>query len=160
MPDLCRQRRPPSTSCAGVQPGQFHAHAGDAEDGGAVVVDQPAREADQDRCEGRQPWPLRDVPDGRGRRVAAHVQGHPDAYCAASGAARTSVRGVGIECDKQRRQGCAMTKAKQQVLCATRREPIDSAARGTHSRLAHFAMDARKPDNGARLSRNPTKKFS
>jgi hypothetical protein len=38
----------------------------------------------------------------------------------------------GIECDKQRRQRCAMTKAKQQVLCATRREPIDSAACGTH----------------------------
>jgi Transposase DDE domain group 1 len=27
--------------------------------GGAVVTDQPAREADQDRCQGRQPWPLR-----------------------------------------------------------------------------------------------------
>src|SRR6516165_2782025 len=25
--------------------------------------------------EGSQPWPLRDVPDGRGRRVAPHVQG-------------------------------------------------------------------------------------
>ena len=49
-----------------------------------------------------------------------------------SGAARTSVKGARIECDKQRRQGCAMTKAKQQVLCATRREPTDSAARGTH----------------------------
>ena len=83
-------------------------------------------------AEGRQPWPLRDVPDGRGRGVAAHVQGHPDAYCSASGAARTSVRGARIECDKQRRQGCAITKAKQQVLCATRREPIDSAAGGTH----------------------------
>jgi hypothetical protein len=44
----------------------------------------------------RQPWPLRDVPDGRGHRVAAHVHGHPDAYCPASGAARTSVRGAGI----------------------------------------------------------------
>jgi hypothetical protein len=63
---------------------------------------------------------------------AAHVQGHPDAYCLASGAACSSVRGAGIECDKQRRQGCAMTKAKHHVLCATRREPIDSAARGTH----------------------------
>jgi len=28
-------------------------------------------------------------PDGRGRSVAAHVQGHPDAYCPAPGAART-----------------------------------------------------------------------
>jgi len=28
-----------------------------------------------------------------------------DAYCPISGAARTSVRGAGIECDKQRQQG-------------------------------------------------------
>jgi hypothetical protein len=27
---------------------------------------------------------------------------------------------------------CAMTKAKQQVLCSTRRKPIDSTARGIH----------------------------
>ena len=112
--------------------GKLHADAGDAQGGVALVTDEPEREADQDWRKGRQPWPLRDVPDGRGRRVAAHVQGHPDAYCPASGAARSSVRGARIECDKQRRQGCAMTKAKQQVLCATRREPTDSAARGTH----------------------------
>jgi hypothetical protein len=88
-----------------------------AQGGRAMVTDEPAGEADQDWREGSQPWPLRDVPDGRGRRVAAHVQGHPDAYCPASGASRTSVRGAGIECDKQRRHRCAMTKAKQQVLC-------------------------------------------
>ena len=57
---------------------------------------------------------------------------HPDAYWPVSGAAGTSVRGAGIECDKQRELGCAVTKAKQQVLCATRREPINLAARGTH----------------------------
>jgi hypothetical protein len=44
--------------------------------------------------------------------VAAHVQGHPDAYCPASGAARTSVRGAGIECDKQRRQGMRRDEGK------------------------------------------------
>ena len=49
--DLRRQRRPLSAPCAGLQPWQLHAHAGDAEDGGAVVADQPAREADQDRRE-------------------------------------------------------------------------------------------------------------
>ena len=35
--------------------------AGDAEDGAAVVADQPAREAHQDRREGRQPRALRHV---------------------------------------------------------------------------------------------------
>ena len=53
--------------------GNFHADAGDAEDGGAVVADQPAREADQDRRQGRQPRPLRHVPDGRGCGVATDV---------------------------------------------------------------------------------------
>jgi len=52
-------------------------------------------------------------------------------FLVADGLGRCSVRGAGIERDKQRRQGCAMTKAKQQVLCVTRRA-IDSAARGTH----------------------------
>jgi hypothetical protein len=54
-------------------------------------------------------------------RLMFNVQGHSDAYCPASGAARTSVRDARIECDKQRRQECAMTKAKRQVLCGTRR---------------------------------------
>jgi hypothetical protein len=42
----------------GLQSRQFHADAGDAEDGGAVVADQLAREADQDRRQGREPRPL------------------------------------------------------------------------------------------------------
>jgi Transposase DDE domain group 1 len=106
----CRTFVPHPVARARLQPGQLHADAGDAQAGGAMVTDEPAGEADQDWRKGRQPWPLRDVPDGRGRRVAAHVQGHPDAYCSASGAARTRVRGAEIECDKQRRQGCAVTK--------------------------------------------------
>ena len=38
-----------SSSTRWLQSRQFHADAGDAEDRGAVVADQPAREADQDR---------------------------------------------------------------------------------------------------------------
>jgi hypothetical protein len=33
-----------------------HASAGDAEGGGAVVANQPAREAAQDRRQGGEPW--------------------------------------------------------------------------------------------------------
>jgi hypothetical protein len=107
---------------------------------------------------GRQPWPLRDVPDGRGRRVAAHVQGHPDAYCPASGAARISLRAARIECDKQRRQECAMMKAKQQSLC-------DEAGTHRFRRPWHpsplgLLPWTQKTDNGARLSRNARKTFS
>jgi hypothetical protein len=44
------------------------------------------------------------------------------------------------------------------VLCATRREPIDSAARGTHRGLG-LCHGRPKPDKGARLSRDPGKDF-
>jgi hypothetical protein len=42
-----------------LQPRQFHANAGDAQDRRAVVADQLAREADQDRRQGGQSRPLR-----------------------------------------------------------------------------------------------------
>src|SRR5215469_6431649 len=50
MPFLRGQCRPPSASCACLQPRQFHANAGDTQDG-AVVTHQSAREADKDRCQ-------------------------------------------------------------------------------------------------------------
>jgi hypothetical protein len=54
------------------------------------VVDQPAREADQDRRQGRQPRSLRHVPDGRGRGAAADVCGNLVAHRPATGAAKSS----------------------------------------------------------------------
>jgi len=61
--------------------------AGDAEDGAAVVADQPAREANKDRRQGRQPRALHHVPDGPGRSLAADVRRHPVADRPAAGAA-------------------------------------------------------------------------
>src|SRR5262245_42024799 len=55
---------------ARLQSRQFYADAGDAEDGGAMDADHPAREPGQDR---RQGWPLRDAPDGRGYGVKVDV---------------------------------------------------------------------------------------
>src|SRR6202011_5491443 len=66
---------------------------GAAEDGGAVVADQPAGQTDQDRREGGEPWPLCDVPDGRGRGAATDVRRNPVADRAAAGTARTSMKG-------------------------------------------------------------------
>jgi len=66
---------------------------GDAEDRGAVVADQPAREADQDRRQGRQPWPLHCLPDGRGRGAAADVSGNPIADRPAPGAVGPGMTG-------------------------------------------------------------------
>jgi hypothetical protein len=81
----------PSAPRSCLQPRQFHADARDAEDGGAVVADQPAREADQDRREGRQPRSLRHLPDGRGGSAATDVRRHPVANRGPSGTARACV---------------------------------------------------------------------
>ena len=61
---------------------------------GALVADQPAREAHQDRREGGEPWPLRHLPDGRGRGATANVPGYSAAHrgTTAAAAARASVR--------------------------------------------------------------------
>src|SRR6516164_3702513 len=72
--------------------------AGDAEDSGAVVAAQPAREADQDRRKGRQPRTLRHVPDGRGRGAATDVRRHPVADRPAAGAACAGMTGAEVRC--------------------------------------------------------------
>jgi Transposase DDE domain group 1 len=91
---LRRQRRAPSASRPRLQPRKFHADAGNAEGGGAVVADQPAREADQDWREGRQPRSLRHLPAGRGRGIAKDVRGHPVSNRPAAGAARPGMTGL------------------------------------------------------------------
>ena len=91
---LRRQRRSPSALYTRLQPRQLHADAGDAQGGGTVVAEQPTREADQDRRQGRQPWPLRHVPDGRGGGATADVLRDPDAHHPVAGAARSSMKGL------------------------------------------------------------------
>src|ERR1019366_8485304 len=62
-----RQRRASSASCAGLQSRQLHADTGSAGGNQALVVDRPAGKTRQNWCQGRAPWPLRYLPDGRGR---------------------------------------------------------------------------------------------
>src|ERR1700716_4164305 len=93
VPLLPRQRGAPSAPRSCLQPWQFHADAGDAADRGAVVADQPARQADQDRREGRQPRALCYVPNGRGRGAETDVPGNPLAHRAAAVTASTSMTG-------------------------------------------------------------------
>jgi hypothetical protein len=58
-----------------------------------MVADQPAREANQDRREGRQPRPLRHVPAGRGRGVATDVRRDPVADRPTPGTTRARMTG-------------------------------------------------------------------
>ena len=68
----------------------------DAQSGGVVVADPPAREAYQGPREGRQPRRYH-VPNGRGRGVMANVLGYPVAHRPAANAARAGVRGAGSD---------------------------------------------------------------
>jgi hypothetical protein len=68
-----------------------------AQDRGAVVANQPAREADQDRRQGGQPRAPRHLPDGRGRGAAEDVPGNPDAHCPAAGTAGVGMSRLGLK---------------------------------------------------------------
>src|SRR5712691_5617915 len=76
VPDVRRQRGATSAPCARLQSRQFPAHAGDAGADQRLVADEPEGQADQDRREGREPRPLRRLPDGRGRHPTANVRGY------------------------------------------------------------------------------------
>jgi hypothetical protein len=61
--------------------------------------DRPGREADQDRCERRQPRVLCDVSDGRGRGAPAEVRRNPVADRPAKLTARAGMTSAWVRCD-------------------------------------------------------------
>ena len=87
MPLIRRQRRPPSASRPCIQSRQLPAYARDARVDQGLVADEPTGKADQDRREGREPRPLRRLPDGRGRRSETSVRRHPSAHRGTAAAA-------------------------------------------------------------------------
>jgi hypothetical protein len=74
---LPAKRRAAPAARAGLQPGQLHAHIGPARGGRALVADDAAREAGQDRRQDRAPRPLRRVPAGRGGGAESAVRRDP-----------------------------------------------------------------------------------
>jgi hypothetical protein len=91
---LRRQRRAPSASRARLQPRQFPAHVGDARANQGIVAYDSQREADQDRREGREPWPLCNVPNGKSRYFTRPVRRH-SADDRGAATATLGVHGVG-----------------------------------------------------------------
>src|SRR5262249_53901750 len=71
--DVCGQCGAAPASCARLQSRQFLAHTGDARADQGLVADELEGKADQDRREGREPRPLRRLPDGRGGHPTANV---------------------------------------------------------------------------------------
>ena len=104
--------------------------------GRAVVADQPAREADQDRRQGRQPRPLRRLPIGRGLGVASDVCGNLVADWAVARPARASVSGGEVIRDERRRQRSALMRAERRVPAPRRSHPaVSTASCGRGARL-------------------------
>jgi hypothetical protein len=54
----------------------------------------------REKRQGGQPWPLRDIPDGRGRGVATDVRVYP-AHHPVAGPTRAGVRGDGVRCERR-----------------------------------------------------------
>jgi hypothetical protein len=110
---------------------------------GAVVADQPAREADQDRRQGRQPRPLRDLPDGRGRSLfrLARVRGGKVRPAAGNVASKPVEKGTGIGCRPE--DLSAITERSNQLA-----DPWRSGLVGTPhlERSGRFREDLRAPD--------------
>src|SRR5262249_53277302 len=90
VPNVRRQCGAAPASCARLQPRQFPAHAGDAGADQGLVADDLEGQADQDRREGRQPWPLCHLPDGRGRHRTTNVPRDFAAHRGTTAAATTS----------------------------------------------------------------------
>lgn len=154
MPDLRCQRGAPPAPCARLQPRQFHADAGDTEDGGAVVADQPAREAGQDRRESRAPRALCDLPDGRGRGAAADVCRHTVADRPAAGSARAGMNGVKNNASCKRRQRrCALMQKNVMLLALGRRQPSASITFGSRGRRFSVARAGQRRDPGPEIDR-------
>jgi Transposase DDE domain group 1 len=73
---FARQRRPSPASRARLQSRQFPPNPRDARANQGLVADEPERETDQDRRDGRQPRALCRLPDGRGRHPSKEVRRH------------------------------------------------------------------------------------
>ena len=74
---VCRaQQEPADRGTHLYQPSGVRVHGPAASDE-ALVADDAAGEAHQDRCEGRGAFPVRGLSDGGGRRAQATVPGDP-----------------------------------------------------------------------------------
>ena len=67
----------------------------------AAISGGSAREADQVRREGRQPRPLRHVPNDRGWGATTDGRGNPVADRPVASTGRASMRGARVRCDRR-----------------------------------------------------------
>ena len=73
-----------------------------------MVADERAGEAHQNRRQGRAPWPLRHLQDGRDRGAKGIVLGDSAAYCDAAGAASPGLSRSAVMRAGQQRETCVV----------------------------------------------------
>ena len=78
MGQVPQQRASAPASRPRLQPRQLRADIGLAEGGRALIIDDAAGEAGQDRRQGRPSWPVRHVPTGRGGGAEGTVPENPE----------------------------------------------------------------------------------
>jgi hypothetical protein len=74
---LCRQRGTAATASARLQPGQLLLHPGAARGGEALVDDDAAQQAGEDRRQDCSPWPVGHLPAGRSDGAPKSVSANP-----------------------------------------------------------------------------------
>jgi hypothetical protein len=112
----------------------------------AVVADQSARETDQDRRQGRQPWALCDLPDGLGRRIATDVRRHCVADRPVAGTARIRMTRAGRLQQVHQRERYAYGQGNRTRFSVRVRQPEASIALGSRQRRTAIAQAGEKCD--------------
>jgi len=114
-----RQHRPASAPCAGLQSHKLHADAGSAGGSQAMVDDEPAGKTREDRRQSGTPWPLRGLPDGRGRGAEGIVPGNLAANRRTATKTGPSI-GLGRSDESSRREECVeMTRKRAKSMDQT-----------------------------------------
>jgi len=94
----------------------------------AAISGGSAREADQVRREGRQPRPLRHVPNDRGWGATTDGRGNPVADRPVASTGRASMRGRGSDATGDPAKRCALMQSKQPVPPPRCRQMVGSNA--------------------------------
>jgi hypothetical protein len=113
---LCGQPSAAATVRAGLQPGQFPASDGAAPSGASLDLDDIAGETDQDRGQGRAPFPADRLPDGGSGGSARVVPGDSGRDWAVA----IGSRGVRMKADhgentSQQRRRCLHVREKKGI---------------------------------------------
>src|SRR5664279_6164484 len=123
---------------------EYSVHTGDQ----AVVADQPAGKTREDRRQGRAPWPLRHLPDGRGRGAEGIV---PRDSAADRGTTTTATTSACVRrrwsCVQERQMGGVCPNASENGQISPPTTVRAARVDGSRPNLASVLQEGRKTAN-------------